>query len=119
MCAVCGLQGKISLDENGNVKVTYAEHDLTDEDGNVIYDKDGAPAFPGMYDEQGRERAHDTMGGKQIHGEDIGKNEGILAEMQKTPEYKARVAAYKEFLSPVKPDESDRYAKFQDLGTRN
>ena len=118
VCAVCGLQGKISLDENGNVQVTYAEHDLTDEDGNVIYDKDGAPAFPGMYDEQGRERAHDTMGGKQIHGEDIGKNEGILAELQKTPEYKARVAAYKEFLTPIKPADDDRFAKFQDLGTR-
>ena len=98
--------------------VEYAEHDLTDENGSVIYDEDGAPAFPGIYDEQGRERAHDTMGGKQIHGEDIGKNEGILAEMQKTPEYKARVAAYKEFLSPTMPDADDRYAKFQDLGTR-
>jgi hypothetical protein len=58
------------------------------------------------------------MAGKQIHGEDIGKNEGILAEMQKTPEYKARVAAYKEFLTATKPPEDERFAKFQDLGTR-
>jgi hypothetical protein len=58
------------------------------------------------------------MGGKQIHGEDIGKNEGILAQMQRTPEYKARVAGYKEFLSASMPPEDDRYAKFQDLGTR-
>ena len=118
VCCVCGLQGKIVLTADGAVTVEYAEHDLADADGNVLLDKDGAPAFPGIYDEQGRERAHDTMGGKQIHGEDIGKNEGILAELQKTPEYKARVAAYKEFLSPVKPDPDDRYAKFQDLGTR-
>ena len=69
-----------------------------------------------MYDEQGRERAHDTMGGKQIHGEDIGKNEGILAEMQKTPEYKARVAAYKEFLSPTKPSADEKGKRFQELG---
>jgi hypothetical protein len=91
---------------------------MTDENGNVIYDKDGAPAFPGMYDEQGRELAHDTMGGKQIHGEDIGKNEGILAELQKTPEYKARVAAYREFLSPTMPSEDKRFAKFQELGSQ-
>jgi hypothetical protein len=116
VCCVCGLQGKIVLDANGAVTVEYAEHDLTDENGNVVLDKDGAPAFPGMYDEQGRERAHDTMGGKQIHGEDIGKNEGILAELQKTPEYKERVAGYKEFLSPSKPADDQRYAKFQQLG---
>jgi len=118
VCAVCGLQGKISLDENGNVQVTYAEHDLCDEDGNVILDKDGAPAFPGIYDDRGRERAHDTMAGKQIHGEDIGRNEGMLAELQKTPGYKERVKGYKEFLSPTMPPKDDRYAKFQDLGTR-
>ena len=118
VCAVCGLQGTISLDENGHVQITYAEHDLCDENGNVILDKDGEPAFPGMYDAQGRERAHDTMAGKQIHGEDIGKNEGILAEMQKTQAYKDRVNAYKEYLTPVMPDPEDRYASFQDLGTR-
>jgi hypothetical protein len=118
VCAVCGLQGKIVLDENGVVTVEYAENDLTDENGNVILDKDGEPAFPGLYDDKGRARAHDTMEGKQIHGEDIGKNEGILAEMQKTPAYKERVAAYKEFLSPTMPSEDDRYARFQDLGTR-
>ena len=118
VCCVCGLQGKVGLDENGNVTVTYAEHDLTDEDGNVIYDKDGAPAFPGLYDENGRERAHDSIGGKQIHGEDIARNEGILAQMQRTPEYKARVQGYKDFLTPIMPDPEDRFAKFQDLGTR-
>ena len=118
VCAVCGLQGKIVLDEKGAVTVEYAEHDLKDENGVTILDKDGAPAFPGMYDDQGRERAHDTMQGKQIHGEDIGKNEGMLAELQKTPAYKERVAGYKAFLSPTMPDPETRYAKFQDLGTQ-
>ena len=117
VCAVCGLQGRLSVDEDG-VHITYAEHDLCDENGNVIFDKDGAPAFPGLYDEKGRERAHDSIEGKQIHGEDIGRNEGILAEMQKTPEYKARVEGYKEYLTPVMPSPEERYATFQELGTR-
>ena len=117
VCAVCGLQGRLSVDEDG-VHITYAEHDLCDENGNVILDKDGAPAFPGLYDEKGRERAHDSIEGKQIHGEDIGRNEGILAEMQKTPEYKARVEGYKEYLTPVMPSPEERYATFQELGTR-
>ncbi|MBQ6492001.1 MAG: flavodoxin family protein [Atopobiaceae bacterium] len=117
VCAVCGLQGRLSVDEDG-VHITYAEHDLCDENGNVILDKDGAPAFPGLYDEKGRERAHDSIEGKQIHGEDIGRNEGILAEMQKTPEYKARVEGYKEYLTPIMPSPEERYATFQELGTR-
>ena len=117
VCAVCGLQGRLSVDEDG-VHITYAEHDLCDENGNVILDKDGAPAFPGLYDEMGRERAHDSIEGKQIHGEDIGRNEGILAEMQKTPEYKARVEGYKEYLTPIMPSPEERYATFQELGTR-
>jgi hypothetical protein len=117
VCAVCGLQGKIVL-KGDVVTVEYAEHDLTDENGNVVLDKNGEPAFPGIYDAQGRERAHDTMGGKQIHGEDINKNEGILAEMQKTAAYKERVAGYKAYLSPTKPDADNRYAKFQQLGSQ-
>ncbi len=116
VCCVCGLQGKIYLDENGAVGVAYAERDLCDENGDVILDKDGQPAFPGMYDAQGRERAHDTLGGKQIHGEDIGKNEGILAELQRTQAYKDRVNGYKEYLTPVMPSDDERLATFQSLG---
>lgn len=115
VCAVCGLQGRIVLDEEGNVTVQYAEHDATDENGNVIYTKDGAPAFPGLYDEKGRERAHDTMQGKQIHGEDIGRMEGELAKLQQGGEYKERVAKYKAFISPSKPEKGERGKRFQDF----
>ena len=112
VCAVCGLQGKVVL-VDGKVTVEYAEHDLKDENGNTVLDKDGEPAFPGMYDDQGRERAHDTMQGKQIHGEDIGKNEGILMELQKGDAYKQRVARYKAFVEATMPEEHG--LKFQEF----
>ena len=115
VCAVCGLQGKVVLDGSGAVTVEYAEHDATDGSGNVLLTKDGAPAFPGMYDQQGRERAHDTLGGKQIHGEDIGRMEGELAELQKGDAYRSRVRAYREFIEPTTPSEGERLKTFQEF----
>ncbi len=55
------------------------------------------------YDERGLFRAHDTAEGKQIHGEDIGRMEGELAQLQKGDEYKSRVAKYKAFIQPTMP----------------
>ena len=118
VCAVCGLQGKIVL-KDGKVTVEYAEHDATDENGNVLRDKNGAPAFPGLVDERGLCRAHDTMEGKQIHGEDIGRMEGELAQLQKGDAYKERVKRYKEFIAPTMPPAEKRYAKFQELGAED
>ena len=40
------------------------------------------------------------------------------AELQRTQAYKDRVNGYKEFLTPIKPGEDVKYARFQDLGTR-
>jgi len=61
----------------------------------------------GICNGQGRERAHDFMGGKQIHGGEVNMNEGVLAELQKTREYKDSVAGYKTHLSLVMPIEDD------------
>ncbi len=83
ICSVCGLEGHVEV-EDGVLKVVYEDKDI--------------------YDEQGRLRAHDSLPGKQIHGEDINENEGRLAELQKTPEYKARVAKYREAIQPIKPE---------------
>ena len=56
------------------------------------------------YKDEDLHKAHDTISGKKIHGEDIGRNEGILAEMNKTLEYKERVAFYRDAIQPVMPE---------------
>lgn len=77
ICCVCGLEGELSVDENG-VHVTYKDEDL--------------------------HKAHDIISGKQIHGKDIQENEGKLAEMKKTQAYKDRVNFYKEAISATAPE---------------
>ena len=77
ICCVCGLEGELSVDENG-VHVTYKDEDL--------------------------HKAHDIISGKQIHGKDIQENEGKLAEMKKTQAYKDRVNFYKEAISATTPE---------------
>ena len=64
ICCVCGLEGELSVDENG-VHVTYKDEDL--------------------------HKAHDIISGKEIHGKDIQENEGKLAGIEKTQAYKDRV----------------------------
>ena len=76
ICSVCGLEGTVSV-EDGVVKVTYKDEDL--------------------------HKAHDTASGKEIHGKDIGENEGKLAEMKKTQAYKDRVAYYRDLIQPTMP----------------
>ena len=82
ICSVCGLEGHVTL-EGGVVKVVYLDEET--------------------HDERGLFRAHDTAEGKQIHGEDIGRMEGELSQLQKGDEYKRRVARYKAFVSASMP----------------
>lgn len=48
--------------------------------------------------------AHNTVSGKFKHADDIRENEGKLMEVKKTPEYKARMQAYKDFISSSIPE---------------
>lgn len=48
--------------------------------------------------------AHDTVSGKFKHANDIKENEGRLMELKKTPEYKARMEKYKQFISSSMPE---------------
>lgn len=76
ICCVCGLEGELSVDADG-VHVNYKDEEL--------------------------HKAHDILSGKQIHGQDIGENEGRLAEMKKTQAYKDRVAYYRDAVKPTYP----------------
>lgn len=77
ICCLCGIEGDIVI-EDGKTKFVFPEEQLG--------------------------HAHDTLPGKFIHGDDIKRNEGILAEQQKTPEYKERVQKYKDFIQPLMPE---------------
>lgn len=77
ICCLCGIEGEIKLVDN-RVQFEFAEEQL--------------------------KHAHDTLSGKFIHGDDIKANEGKLAQIKKTPDYKARVQKYKDFISPIKPE---------------
>jgi multimeric flavodoxin WrbA len=75
-CEVCGMIGDIVKIENGfTFKVA-----------------------PEQY-----ERAHNMIPGKMKHMDDIYHNETRLAEQKKTPEFKARVLKYREFIKPSRP----------------
>lgn len=77
ICAQCGLKGEIAIVDG---KVTFS--------------------FP-----PGTEAlAHNTVSGKFKHADDIRENEGKLMEVKKTPEYKARMQAYKDFISSSIPE---------------
>lgn len=76
ICCLCGIEGEMKID-NGKVKFEFPEEQI--------------------------EHAHDTLSGKFIHGDDIRQNEGKLAETQKSEEYKARIQAYKEFITATVP----------------
>lgn len=77
ICCLCGIEGDIVIEE-GKTKFVFPEEQLG--------------------------HAHDTLPGKFIHGDDIKRNEGKLAELQKTQEYKDRVQKYKEFIQPLMPE---------------
>lgn len=77
ICCLCGIEGDIVI-EDGKTKFVFPEEQLA--------------------------HAHDTLSGKFIHGDDIKENEGKLADMQKTPEFKARVQKYKDFITATVPE---------------
>ena len=68
--------------------------------GDIVF-KDGKYSF--VFPEEQMEHAHNHMPGKMIHMKDIGKYEGLLAEQKKTPQFKARVQKYKDFIKASKP----------------
>ena len=76
-CCLCGIEGKLEL-ADGVTKFVFPEEQLA--------------------------HAHDTMSGKKIHADDIQRNEGRLAELQKTDEFKRRKQAYIDFIAPVYPE---------------
>ncbi len=77
ICCLCGIEGNIAV-EGGRYRFVFDE-------------KTQLP------------HAHDTISGKFIHGDDIQKNEGEVAQSKKTDEYRARVKKYREFLAPSLP----------------
>ncbi|MGI5971112.1 MAG: flavodoxin family protein [Oscillospiraceae bacterium] len=76
VCEVCGIIGDIVL-ENGKYSFVFPEEQLR--------------------------HAHNLIPGKMLHMQDIGKYEGQLAEQKKTPEFKARVQKYKDFITASRP----------------
>ena len=74
-CVVCGIKGKLNTD------------------GGFKFD----------FDPEQMEHAHNLVPGKLLHMQDIGQNEGKLADLKKTPEFKARKEKYAAFLSHTKP----------------
>ncbi|SHI95266.1 flavodoxin family protein [Parasporobacterium paucivorans] len=76
ICCLCGIEGNMEI-------------------------KDGKMTF--VFPETQIAHAHDTLSGKFIHADDIRTNEGKLSESQKSDEYKARVAKYKEFIAATTP----------------
>ncbi len=76
ICGQCGIVGSLVLEDDG-LHFSFPEEQLS--------------------------HAHDTLSGHFIHGDDIGKNEGESRAKMMTPEYKAKVAYYKEEIVAVKP----------------
>ena len=75
-CAVCGIVGEIVIQE-GKARFEFPAEQI--------------------------ERAHDTMSGKFIHLEDVGRNEMQYMELKKTDLFKQRQQAYRAFIQPSRP----------------
>lgn len=76
-CCLCGIVGKIELNDQG-ISFVFPEEQL--------------------------KHAHNTISGKFIHMDDIRRNESALMESKKSPEYKERLDRYKEFIQPSVPE---------------
>lgn len=76
-CVVCGVRGK-----------------LVDAGNNMRFD----------FDPEQLEHAHTTLPGKFKHMDDIRKYETQLVEDKKSPEFKARVQKYKDFIKRSRPE---------------
>ncbi|MFD1671999.1 NAD(P)H-dependent oxidoreductase [Agrilactobacillus yilanensis] len=80
VCAQCGIVGELKI-ENGVTNFVFADDQL--------------------------DKAHDTLPGKFIHGNDIkDRIEGEFVKTMKTPEFKARKKAYSHFIKASKPEKS-------------
>lgn len=77
ICCFCGLIGEIQV-ADGQVKFVFPP--------------------------ETEQLAHDTVSGKFKHADDIRVNEGRLMDYKKTPEYRARMQRYKDFISSSMPE---------------
>lgn len=73
-CELCGLEGTLEI-------------------------KDGAFKF--VFDPKDEHKAHDTLSGKKLHGDDIFENEGRLMNLFKDETFKARKKHYTEVVEPT------------------
>lgn len=76
-CCLCGIRGKMVI-EGDSYKFEFPESEL--------------------------EHAHDTLSGKFIHADDIGRNNGHANEYRKTEEFKTKRQKYIDFIQPSKPE---------------
>ncbi len=74
VCELCGLEGTLEI-------------------------VDGAFKF--KFDPADEHKAHDTISGKKLHGDDIFENEGRLMNLFKDPEFKARKEHYTNVVAPT------------------
>lgn len=77
ICCLCGIKGSVQM-RDGQYAFTFGEEQL--------------------------EHAHDTLAGKFKHGNDIKENTGKKFQSMKTEQYKTRQAAYKGFITSLKPE---------------
>ncbi|MBQ1312706.1 MAG: flavodoxin family protein [Blautia sp.] len=74
VCELCGLEGTLEI-------------------------VDGAFRF--KFDPADEHKAHDTISGKKLHGEDIFRNEGRLMNLNKDEEFKRRKKYYTQICAPT------------------
>ncbi|WP_033152752.1 flavodoxin family protein [Pseudobutyrivibrio ruminis] len=74
VCELCGLEGTLEV-VDGAFKFKFAPED--------------------------EHKAHDTISGKKLHGDDIFENEGRLMNLFKDPEFKARKEHYTNVVAPT------------------
>lgn len=74
VCELCGLEGTLEV-VDGAFKFKFAPED--------------------------EHKAHDTISGKKLHGDDIFQNEGRLMNLFKDPEFKARKEHFTNVVAPT------------------
>lgn len=77
ICCLCGIEGAIKV-EDGKLSFVFPEEQIA--------------------------HAHDTLSGKFMHADDIRENEGRAMAIKSTDGYKQRMARYKAFITPSRPE---------------
>lgn len=72
ICGLCGMVGELAV-EDGKTRFIFPEEQLA--------------------------HAHNTLPGKFLHGEDIGRMEGAFAMARQTEEFKTRKKRYEDFIT--------------------